>query len=295
MILLTGASGFIGRNLLKGLRDFEVTAYSSREIENSRYLLRDNEYSPVSRKDFMDIQNSIEYIVHAGAYVPKNAQSEKDIDKITKNITHTQKLISFEYPKLKKFIYLSTLDVYKHTNQLITEESDISPSSLYAQSKYYSERMIQAWGERSGIPNQILRLGHVYGPGEDSYDKFIPKMMKDILKCNEVTVKNVLQNRRCYIYIQDVVDGIISAIKKDSCDTYNIVGNTNYTLQEILNLIITLSNSSVTIKKSNESNGRDFAFDNTKMIEELFRPKYDIAEGLKMEWEYFKYMKNFDV
>jgi len=116
MILLTGASGFIGKHLLPALiTEFgydNIVALTSAPVKECNYLLHDN-------YDFSDdhfiktkFGNSIQTIIHAGAFTPKNGKQANDCEKCNSNIFNTGKLLSATLPNLKKIIYLSTLDVY---------------------------------------------------------------------------------------------------------------------------------------------------------------------------------------
>ena len=92
------------------------------------------------------------------------------ISKCNSNITSTAKLLKSNLPMIKNFIFFSTIDVYGYDNP-ITEETKPFPTSLYGHSKLYCEQMVSAWAAQKKVCHQILRIGHVYGEGEEKYTK----------------------------------------------------------------------------------------------------------------------------
>ena len=135
MILVTGTSGFIGKKLLDVLlREYgkeNILALTSKPIKECRYLLHNN-YN-FDEDFFLESGfDNIDTIIHAGAFTPKNGRESNNVDKSNSNITNTTRLINAKLPNLKKFIFLSTLDVYAPTS-IISENSIIDPISLYGQ------------------------------------------------------------------------------------------------------------------------------------------------------------------
>jgi UDP-glucose 4-epimerase len=198
--------------------------------------------------------------------------------------------LSYDYKKLKKIIYVSTLDVYEPTDEIITEDTKVSPTTMYGLSKYYCERMIKVWGNKNKIKTQILRMGHVYGPGEEQYSKLIPSIMTSILKSRQAYINGKGENYRCYIFIEDAINAILESIHSENIsEVLNIVGSFNYTVSEIVEKIIKISGYKVDIKQIKDSEKKNnLMFDNTKLIRELYSPSYNIDSGLKIEWEYLK-------
>ena len=177
MILLTGATGFVGGHLLDALVDTfgseNIVALTSKPITKCRFLLH-NGYSYVDdffiKTDFADIDT----IIHAGAFIPKSGAESNDILNCNSNILSTTRLITSTLHKIQKFIFLSTIDVYGCANT-ITEDTVTEPISLYGYSKLYCEKLITIWATQKSLNHQILRIGHVYGPGEEKYKKIIKR------------------------------------------------------------------------------------------------------------------------
>jgi len=293
MILLTGTSGFIGKKLLNVLlREYgkeNILALTSSPIKECRYLLHNN--FNFDEDFFLESGfDNIDTIIHAGAFTPKNGRESNNVDKSNSNITNTTRLINAKLPNLKKFIFLSTLDVYAPTS-IISENSIIDPISLYGQSKLYCEKIIRNWAKTNNYIYQLLRIGHTYGPGEELYEKIIPITFKNIIESKPVQLFGNGNEVRSFIYISDVTSAISKAIHLKSSNVINIVGNEQISISNLITKIITITGKDVEIiKVKNKTIGRDLIFDNQKMKAILFLPKTLLDEGLKNEWDYMKHL-----
>lgn len=293
MILLTGASGFIGSYLLIALKDKygydNVVALTSKPLDGYRFLLHNN-YS--FQNDFFQKNGygDIEIILHAGAFTPKNSNEANIISKCNQNIENTYRLLTTKLPKLKKIVYLSTLDVYGETESTLVETSQTNPQSLYGASKLYCENMIGALAIQNDIEGLVLRIGHVYGPGEQEYKKLIPEVMRNLINGKEISIWGSGNEIRSFIYIDDVVNAIITSLHKDKIDSpINIVSDEAITIRNVVETIIKVSEKSIILNKilSNHK-PRNLIFDNSKMRKMLYEPKTSFEIGIKKEWEVFK-------
>ena len=293
MILLTGASGFIGKHLLTQLiqeygKDF-ILALTSAPLEESHYLLH-NDYN--FETDYFiksGYGTQIDTIIHAGAFTPKRSKETNDVVKCTSNIITADKLLQANLPNLKKIIYLSTLDVYGPAEK-ISESSQVEPASLYGESKLYVEKMITAWANANEKLHQILRVGHVYGPGEESYQKIIPVTIQKILQEQPLQIWGTGKEIRSFIFIKDVVDAIINASKLDmEVGVINLVSSQKVTIAELVNKLVALSGKDIVPEvMPSATRGRDFIFDNSRMRALLISNETVLDEGLLEEWTYLK-------
>jgi len=291
MILITGTSGFIGSNLLKEVikayGKMQVIALTSKPEIGCNYLF--HQYYQFSENYFIDNgYENVDTIIHAGAFTPKISSEADNVDKSTSNITNTYNLISSSFPNLKRFIYLSTIDVYGK-DDIITEHSLVSPVSLYGESKLYCEKMIKSWAKSKNISCIILRVGHVYGPGEEAYKKLIPITMRQIIDDNPVKLYGKGEDFRSFIFISDVVTAILNSIKLESnFEVINIVGDQSIRVKDLIFKIITMSRKNVQIEHvSIDIPSRDMIFNNSKLKELLHTPIVSLDTGLSLEWDYF--------
>lgn len=294
MILLTGASGFIGKHLLNALVKKHgrngVIALTSSPIEDCPYIIHNN-YSfneDVFQKE--GYADHIDTIIHAGSFTPKDSSQANDWRNCSHNVYTITKLLGSILPKLNKVIYFSTLDVYG-PEDVISELSSIIPMSLYGDSKFYIEKLISRWAESNNAIFQILRIGHVYGPGEEAYQKIIPVTMRKLLLGEHLELRGDGSDLRAFIYIDDVVQAVLNALfLKEYIGPVNLVSNHSISIKELILQIIAISGKDAAIK-SVPTNviPRSLVFDNSKMLKYLLSSESPLIDGLKKEW---KYMQN---
>jgi len=280
-ILLTGASGFIGRYLLEAL--MQSVEYKESQI-----------YTPKSKEIetfvFLKHLDKIDVVFHVGAFTPKNHAESADIDGSVANINKTLHLLHNLPEKVGTFIFLSTLDVYEQNNEKITESTKLQPASLYGQAKLFCEKMLEQWAEQHGVTLQILRLGHVYGPGEDAYQKIIPTTCRKILNNNPPTIWGTGTEKRSFLFVSDACRFIINASHlMHYAGPINVCSATAKTILAIVTLILNCSANKLAINfvENKQCVTRDFIFDVSKMHHLLGYEQVAIEDGLRIEYEYF--------
>lgn len=293
MILLTGATGFIGNPLFRKLGLLygkeKVVALSSQPVDDGRYILHNN-YSFEPNYLIDNGLDKIETIIHAGAFIPKRGNSSNDWKACNSNIINTDVLYSLMLPNLKRVIFLSTIDVYGYTDNEISEQSDVAPVSLYGASKLYCEKLTQAFAYEKELVCQILRIGHTYGPGEESYQKVIPNTIKRVLNGLSPQIWGTGNELRAFIYIEDVVNSIINSVNYDfSLGVVNIVSGQSITINNLVKTIRSFSDGKSEVEFfDREIKGTNFRFNNNRLKEYLLKKETSFEVGLNQEFNYFK-------
>ena len=294
-VLLTGASGFIGghilTNLIKKYSKDSIVALTSKEITGVNCLIYE------SLKNFNlneNCFNDITHIIHAGAFTPKNSNQANDINLSFNNIQYTKELLSYAFENLIRFINISTLDVYASTDKTLSESSYVEPTSLYGSSKLYCEKMIKAFSEQLSVNYMNLRIGHVYGPGEDKYKKVIPIAIQNILGVKPLELWGDGTDLRSFIFIEDVVESILNSIESHEKNLdINVVSGVAVSICDLLNKIIEVSTKEVdVIKRQSNHEKRDLVFDNSLLLKTLLKEETDLIYGLQIEYDYMK--KNYE-
>ena len=172
-ILVTGATGFIGSqiiiSLIKKYGDDSVVILSSKNsVGLTCFKYRNMQDFGSEATSFDDIT----HVIHAGAFIPKENDQAGNIEACGSNVDFTKTLLSHNFRSLVRILNISTVDVYEATNERLSESSPIRPVSLYGSSKLYCEDMVKAFSETSGVSYINLRVGHVYGPGEENIKRY---------------------------------------------------------------------------------------------------------------------------
>ncbi|MEO7561812.1 MAG: SDR family oxidoreductase [Ferruginibacter sp.] len=293
-ILITGASGFIGSKL--------VNYISSVLEDKSRILLLSSahsaEYGYVLHKNykfatsgFLDKGYSqIDVVIHAGAFTPKSSVEANLYNENIRNVINTNYLLNNLPCIPAKFIFISTLDVYEATTEVINENTPLQPSGFYGICKLFCEKMIEQWGKQNESKIQILRLGHIYGSGEEAYKKLIPEAIRKILQDKSPVIYSEGEEKRSYLHINDCVRAIWNSLQlQEEVGPINIVSGKAYAIKEIIQLLINISRKNISMEiLNNKIKVCDMLFDTRKMEKYLTTEKVTITEGLEQEFNNFK-------
>ena len=292
-ILITGASGFIGQNLVdffvkEGVHNIITLDLKPKTHNTSHYCLDISNFNNLS-----NITEDIDIIYHLAAQSYGKGsllEPEKDIDwnaKGTLNICRLAKL-----KNVKKIIYSSSMAIYG--NQEVSKEKDNpEPLSNYGVSKLTGEFYIK----KSDIDYTIFRLYNTYGRGQDlsNYSKGVVLAFTSQIVLGETNIKVTGDpNRfRDIIYIDDVINALVLGIKHTETNNkiYNLSTNVKTTIKELINIIIQASNKQgIKIINTGSLPGDQFGNtgDNTKLLSLGWKPKTDLETGIKIFYNYVK-------
>lgn len=297
-IMVTGGTGFVGNHVLRELKmqysSEKIIALSSTEIEGIQTVISRN-YKFDERYLFDNGCSDIEVIIHIGAWTPKRAEDANDLLKAISNITNTKKLLVSYLPKLKRIIYCSTLDVYSNAEGAITEKTLVAPQSMYGWSKLYCEKMVESFAREKNLIFQILRLGHIYGEGEEKYRKVMPVMIKNAVHGKDIMIYGDGKAIRTFIYIEDVAKAIVNAIRLEISDLINVVGDEAVTINQLADMIAKYSSEPIKIQHiPTDAGNRNCLFDNQHLRERLLKELTPFEEGLKKEIDYAKRQARYE-
>lgn len=285
-VLLTGSSGFIGSGLLDAAcaawGEEHVIVLSSKPARRGRSIVYDHAFGIDAAGRALAAEAQL--LLHAGAYTPKSGATANDLAGCNGNIRFTAELLQLELPRLEKIVFLSTLDVYAAAARL-SEDSPVGPASLYGWSKLYCEQMISQYAGQRGLVAQLLRIGHVYGPGEEQYAKVLPNAIRNIVAGKPVELWGAGRELRSLIYIGDVVRAVMAAAAlPQSLGVTNIVGGQPLAIRDLLETVIRLSGQAVElVQRDFHGTPRDFVFDTSKLKAHLLAEETPLEQGLLAE------------
>lgn len=279
MILLTGASGFIGSALRIKL---ESSHFTCATLTSS-----DTKFNP----EFEEIGHKVTCIVVCGGFVAHSNAEAQDLIGAQKSDQLMAFLFSKEFPNLKKIIYLSTCDVYSQSGE-IDEASNIEGSNLYTITKIKQELYVQRFATDRNITFVILRLGNVFGPGEFRFNKIIPRAIECALSNQALVLSITRQSKIQPIYINDVTNSIMQLVQQ--CETsmmLNLVGESPITVEDLIFEISKYANLKVVEGRQVSDYTRIY---NAKKMLEIFRiPFTKFPEGIMEEFNFEKKRLNF--
>ena len=239
-ILITGATGFIGKNLLeyflkKNFFIFATLRKSKKNIEFAKKHKVNKKFKSIIFANIYDLRKQlsnykIDYIVHAAThYVKKHKPS--DVNKIIESNILFPTIITdlLCNKKIKKFINFGT--VWQHYNN----KKDYA-YNLYASSKQAFNNVLNYYKNRfSETKFYNLLISDTFGKN-DERKKLIPIIVKNYNKKNTINIpKNLSVNLVNVKYITNVIENIIN--KNIKPDTYVIKDKKNLKIFDLINYL----------------------------------------------------------
>jgi dTDP-glucose 4,6-dehydratase len=135
---------------------------------------------------------------------------------------------------LKKFVQVSTPEVYGSTGGLVQESAPFNPSTPYAVSKAACDLNLLAYCRAYGFPVAFTRAANVCGPGQQLY-RIIPKTILCILTGKKLRLEGGGRSVRSFIHIRDVVEGTLRVARQGTAgEAYHLATDRNMTIRDLV-------------------------------------------------------------
>jgi UDP-glucose 4-epimerase len=304
VVLVTGGTGFIGRHVVAalaaaGYKCLVTTRTTVKSNHPSIEYMSCNLAAPESISQLRPFIDMADTVIHVAALIPPATPLHEEIVSYTiSNVLATATLLeavvkSLDQRKTEKpsLVFTSTLDVYGIPQRLpVQEEDPTEPHTIYAVTKLSAENLCRMFERACDIPVTILRLSHVYGPGEPVI-KAIPQFIAKILQGESPVIYGDGEDARDYVYVSDVAEAVIKAAQRRLSGTFNISGGRGHTIREVAETIIQISGKKLQpIFKERRQAASKIVISNEKAREQLdWLPRTSLPEGLVQQYEYANY------
>ena len=270
-VIVTGGAGFIGSAFINHLLDnFECDVLC---VDKLTYAGRkDNIKHNVSflQKDICDVTadelGEFDYIVNFAAESHVDNSISNGLPFVKTNVEGTFNLleISRKNRNLKKFIHISTDEVYgdmdEHfsINHTAKEEDELKPSSYYSATKAASDMLVLSANRTYGLPYLITRTCNNFGEHQFE-EKFLPTIARSIQEGKPIPVYGDGKQVREWMYVHDNVKVICDFMFDDTIinQIMNIGTGFRITNLDIINKIASILNKEVQIKHVEDRLGHD--------------------------------------
>ena len=236
-VLITGAAGFIGSHTAERLHKmghevlgvdnfspyYNVALKQNNAQELKQAGIHVQELDLREPEAYQDLPKDIDYIFHFAAQ-PGIAATSTFQEYLSNNVIATQHLLYFARTckNLKLFANIATSSIYG-LEATFNEEQVPKPASHYGVTKLAAEQLVLAYTRANLLQGCSLRLYSVYGPRERP-DKLYAKLIACGLNNTAFPLfEGSEKHLRSFTYVQDIVDGIVSVIGKESAVNGEII------------------------------------------------------------------------
>jgi UDP-glucose 4-epimerase len=256
--LITGGAGFIGSHLVEALLadGNEVSVLDS--LSTGRLLnldaVRDDArftFWQGSVLDELAVDQAVrtcDVVVHLAAAVGVKLIVEQPLYSLTTNIKGAITVLEAAHRYRRKVMVASSSEIYgKNNSGSLNEQSDRilgSPAVArwaYSTSKAVDEILAYAYHHERGLPTIVVRMFNTVGRRQSpAYGMVIPRLVRQALAGEPLTVYGDGTQTRCFCHVADVVDALIRLLNEPRAegDVFNIGSSEEISIQELAQLII---------------------------------------------------------
>ncbi len=266
--LITGGAGFIGSHLsdvllAAGQRVLSIDNLSTGRIENIAHLLGHPQFhfaqASITEKVVLDrLASQADVIIHLAAAVGVQLIVEHPVHTIETNVAGTDAVLRVAQTYRARVLIASTSEVYGKGSKLpFAEEDDVLLGATsksrwgYAASKMIDEFLALAYHREYGSPVVVFRLFNTVGPRQTGqYGMVVPRLMRQALRGEPLTVFGDGTQQRCFCDVRDVVQAIVGLAHHPAAlgRVFNVGSEEEISILELAKRIKALTNSKSEIK-----------------------------------------------
>ena len=313
VLFVTGGCGFIGSNFINLILNsydkicvvnIDAMYYCASEDNISEKWRNSDRYTLVKGNlCSIDLVNHLfsvynpTHIIHFAAQSHVQNSFTHSLNFTQDNIlgTHTLLEVTRKYNKIKRFIHVSTDEVYGESllsanEKHKTEHSILCPTNPYAATKAGAELIAQSYTHSFNMPIIITRGNNVYGPNQYP-EKVIPKFIKQLSEDKKVTVQGDGSCVRALLHVHDTVTAFKAILEKGEIgEIYNIGcdDGMEYSVLEIAKILIKKIHNTedydkwITYIEDRPFNDKRYYISNQKLKDLGWKVTIDFEKGLDL-------------
>jgi UDP-glucose 4-epimerase len=261
--LITGGAGFIGSHLVDTLlaRGDHVIALDNLSTGHLANLdaagghpnFRFVHGSVLDELMVDELVHESDVVVHLAAAVGVKLIVEQPLRSFTTNIRGSEIVLESAHRYRRKVLVASTSEVYgKNNSDGLTEDSDrvLGPITVsrwaYSIAKSVDEVLAYVYHRERGLPTVVVRLFNTVGPRQSpAYGMVIPRLVRQAISGEPLTVFGDGQQSRCFCHVADVVDGLLRLVDNEAAlgEVFNIGSSEEITIAALAERVRSITGS----------------------------------------------------
>jgi nucleoside-diphosphate-sugar epimerase len=209
-VLVTGASGFVGRALVEELR------HGGRAYEVHPFERREGDLAEEGVAEHAIAGTKPDIVVHAAARIGIARCDDEPLLALRSNVLATALVARACAQHGARLAYVSTADVYGRVDEA-GEETAPAPASLYALTKWWGEQVARQYAPRGLV---VLRLANPYGPGSRGA---LSTMLRQAAEGEPIPAFR--GERRAWLWIGDAVRAIRLVLESGEEGVFNVASD----------------------------------------------------------------------
>ena len=268
--LILGANSFYGSNFAKLVeeRGDEAVCFSKPELDI------DDDLEPLEHRIHLSCPHYVINFISRSLVVESWLRPAKWA---RTNLESTTLLLELLHGwAIRKFIHVSTPEVYGSVDAWVTEDQRFNPSTPYAVTRAAGDMMLKAFYKAYGFPMVITRTANIYGPGQPDH-RIVTRALGCKKRGDTLMLDGAGNSIRCFIHVRDACEATYLVAKNGKVgETYHISGWNPISIRGLVDLI------GCKWARAPERLGKDYAYmlDSTKIRKFGWQDKINLMDGL---------------
>lgn len=286
-VIVTGASGFIGHNMVRRLSNLKAETLVIDRVQPA-------EHFPNVEFEWADLRHlnkeyEADFLIHLAAVTNAGYAEKYPMETYETNVLGTVNLLNHVRIS-NRILFPSTALIYKASAEPIAEDAELDQSSNYALSKTIGEEILKFHSNRQQVDHTVVRFFNVFGPGQLAM-YIIPQVLRQIIEENKVVVRNGAVMRDM-LFVDDCIDAVLRlAVTPEAAnDVFNIGSGEIVTISDIAHQAIQVSGRHdveyTDLEQNIDYSPTAIMADIKKVTSTIdWKPRVSLSEGLKRMWD----------